>query len=207
MALIYCGLVAMTFMVRQLPEVVNRVPWNVDGLKYYVVEVCDNDYFCDKYKDGRYFVMNTSWRKGFQGIRCTGKCRGNFTCTNNGCAFYLEKKCNKTYFTSIGEQNFCFTCNTLAVATPCTAAKMIEYSMERRLLSIYHIGEHTCQVKINTTKNDDYMKRSLTELGGRVTPKELAQIQITKELEKQMDSGTTDMSAIVDIAAKLTNKQ
>ena len=56
-------------------------------------------------------------------------------------------------------------------------------------------------------ENDDYMKRSLTELGGRVTPKELAQIQMTKELEKQMDSGTTNMSAIVDIAAKLTNKQ
>ena len=186
-----------------LPEVVNRIPWNVDGLKYYVVEVHDNEYFCDKY-----FVINTSQRKGFQGIRCTGKCRGNFTCTNNGCAFYLEeKKCNKTYFTTIGEQKFCFTCNTLAVATPCTAAKMIEYSMERRLLSIYHIGEHTCQVKISTTENDDYMKRSLTELGGRVTPKELAQIQMMKELEKQMDSGTTDMSAIVDIAAKLTNKQ
>ena len=79
--------------------------------------------------------------------------------------------------------------------------------MERRLLSIYHIGEHTCQVKINMTKNDDYMKRSLTELGGRVTLKELAQIQMTKDLEKQMDSGTTDMSAIVDIATKLTNKQ
>ena len=51
-----------------LPEVVNRIPWNVDGLKYYVVEVHDNEYFCDKYKDGRYFVMNTSRRKGFWGI-------------------------------------------------------------------------------------------------------------------------------------------
>ena len=84
---------------------------------------------------------------------------------------------------------------------------MIEYNMERRLLSIYIKGNHTCQVRVNTAQNDDYMKKSLTELGGRVTPKELAQIQMTKELEKQMDSGITDMSAIVDIAAKLTNKQ
>ena len=191
-----------------LPEVLNRIPWNVNGIKYYVVKVQENEYFCNKYKDGQYFVMNTSRRKGFRGIRHTGKCRGNFTCTNNECAFYLEeKKCNKTYFTTIGEQKFCFTCNTLAVATPCGDLKMIEYNMERRLLSIYHIGDHTCQVRINTTENNDYMKRSLTELGGRVTPKELAQIQMTKELEKQMDSGTTNMSAIVDIAAKLTNKQ
>ena len=57
------------------------------------------------------------------------------------------------------------------------------------------------------TENDDYMKKSLNELGGRVMPKELAQLQMTKELEKQMDLGTTDMSAIVNVAAKLTNRQ
>ena len=31
-----------------LPEVVNRIPWNVKGIKYYVVEVCEKEYFCDK---------------------------------------------------------------------------------------------------------------------------------------------------------------
>ena len=30
---------------------------------------------------------------------------------------------------------------------------------------------------------------------------------MTKELQKQMESGETDMNAIIDIAAKLTNKQ
>ena len=84
---------------------------------------------------------------------------------------------------------------------------MIECNIERRLLSIYYLGYHTWQVHVNTTENDDYIKKSLTELSGRVTPKELAQIQMIKKLEKQMDSGVTDMSAIVDIAAKLTNKR
>ena len=92
-----------------LPEVVNRIPWDVNGIKYYLVEVHEDEYFCDKYKDGHYFVMNTSWRKGFCGIRCSGKCRGNFTCTNDECAFYMEqKKCNKSHFTTIGEQQLLY---------------------------------------------------------------------------------------------------
>ena len=55
--------------------------------------------------------------------------------------------------------------------------------------------------------NDQYVQRSLQEVGVTVGPKELAQIQMTKELQKQMESGETDMNAIIDIAAKLTNKQ
>ena len=51
------------------------------------------------------------------------------------------------------------------------------------------------------------MRSTLIELGGKVTPKELAHIQMTKELSKQMEEGVTDMAAIVNIAAKLTNKQ
>ena len=198
----------MTPFIGMLPEVVNKIPCDANGLKYYLIEVGEGEYFCDKYKDGRYFVMNTTRRKGFCGVRHKGKCQGNFQCMNDGCAFYLEeKKRNKCHFKTIGQEKFCFTCKTLAARIPCGAEKMIEYNMERRLLSIYIKGNHTCQVRVNTAQNDDYMKKTLTELGGRVTPKELAQIQMMKELEKQIDSGVTDMSAIVDIAAKLTNKQ
>ena len=51
------------------------------------------------------------------------------------------------------------------------------------------------------------MRSTLIDLGGKVTPKELAHIQMTKELLKQMEEGVTNMAAIVNIAAKLTNKQ
>ena len=70
-----------------LPEVVNKIPWDANGLKYYLVEVGEGEYFCDKYRDGCYFVVNTTRRKGFRGVRHKGKCQGNFQCTNNGCAF------------------------------------------------------------------------------------------------------------------------
>ena len=191
-----------------IPEVVNKIPWEINGIKYYMVEIPEGEFFCDRYKDGRYFVMNTSRRKGFRGVRRTGKCRGNFICRNDQCAFYKEeKKYNQTHFRTLGEDKFCFTCNTLAVRNECGAAKMIEYELETRILRVYHYGDHKCSVRINNREHDDYMKKSLNELGGKVTPKQLAQIQMTKELAKQMEEGVTDMSAIVDIAAKLTNKQ
>ena len=166
----------MTPFISMLPEVVNKIPWDANGLKYYLVKVGEGEYFCDKYKDGRYFVMNTTRRKGFHGVRRKGKCQGNYQCTNDGCAFYLEeKKQNKYHFNTIRQEKFCFTCKTLGARIQCGAEKMIEYNMERRLLSIYIKGNHTCQVCVNTAQNDDYMKKTLTELGGRVTPKELAQ--------------------------------
>ena len=38
--------------------------------------------------------------------------------------------------------------------------------------------------KPDMTQNDEYVKKSLQEVGTKVRPKELAQIQMTKELQK-----------------------
>ena len=68
-----------------LPDVVDQIPNNVDGTKFYMIDVPEGDHFCSKYKDGRYFVMNTSRRKGFRDVRRVGKYKGNFICNNNNC--------------------------------------------------------------------------------------------------------------------------
>ena len=60
--------------IGMLPEVINKIPWDADGIKYYFVEKPEDEYFCGKYKDGCCFVINTSRRKGFCGIRHMGKC-------------------------------------------------------------------------------------------------------------------------------------
>ena len=191
-----------------VPKVVNKIPYNINGTQYYLIEVPENEYFCEKYRDGRFFVLNTSRRKGFRGVRRVGKCRGNFICINEECPFWKqEKKHNENQFTNVGGQKFCFSCNGLSSRKKCGAVKMIEYAFDTRYLRVYHNGNHTCHLKPNTTENDDFINESLKSLGGKVTPKELAQIQMTKELQKQMEEGVTDMAAIVDIAAKLTNKQ
>ena len=191
-----------------LPDVVDQIPHDIDGTHFYLIDVPEDDNFWSKYKDGRYFLMNTSSRKGFRGIRRIGKCRGNFICLNDSCPCYQQDNSrNQHQFKTVGNNKFCFSCDCLCYRKKCNAVKMIEYYHESRSLEVYHHGKHECQVRPNVSNNDQYVQRSLQEVGVTVGPKELAKIQMTKELQKQMESGETDMNAIIDIAAKLTNKQ
>ena len=191
-----------------LPDVVDQVPHDIDGTHFYLIDVPEDDNFWSKYRDGRYFLINTSSRKGFRGVRRVGKCRGNFICLNDSCPFYQQDNArNQHQFKRVGNNKFCFSCDCLCYRKKCNAVKMIEYYHESRSLKVYHHGKHECQARPNVSENDQYVQRSLQEVGDTVRPKELAQIQMTKELQKQMESGETDMNAIIDIAAKLTNKQ
>ena len=52
-----------------IPEVVSKVPHNINGLKFYIIDVPPEDAFYSKYKDGRYFEMHSSSRKGFKSVR------------------------------------------------------------------------------------------------------------------------------------------
>ena len=86
-------------------EVVCEIPYNVNGTRYYLIDVPEEDMFLQKYRDGRYFQLHTSKRKGFNGMRRVGKCRGNFQCTNTTCSYFLEEgKQNKHQFTTLGKK-------------------------------------------------------------------------------------------------------
>ena len=74
-----------------LPDVVDHIPHDIDGTHFYLIDVPEDDNFCSKYRDGRYFLMNPSSRKGFRGVRRVGKCRGNFICLNDSCPFYQQE--------------------------------------------------------------------------------------------------------------------
>ena len=190
-----------------LPDVVDSIRHNIDGTHFYIIDVPEGNHFCSKYRDGRYFVMNTSRRKGFRGVRRVGKCKGNFICNNN-CPFYKQEKVrNQQQFKLIGSNRFCFSCYCLVERVTYNAVKLIEYYFESRLLEVCHHGQHKCQLKPDATEHDEYVKKSLQEIGAKVGPKELAKIQMTKELQKQMETGETDMAAIIEIAAKLTNRE
>ena len=131
-----------------VPDLVEKIPFDVDGLKFFIVDVPDEDHHSNKYNDGRYFLLNTSSRKGFKGVRRIGKCQGNYVCNNDNCPFFREdKKRNQHQFKTVRGKKFCFSCQLLAVRKPYPAWKMIEYSHQSRLLEIYHNGNHTCEVK------------------------------------------------------------
>ena len=54
-----------------IPEVVDKIPHNIDGLHHYVIDCREDENSLDwqkRYWDGRYFHLNSSKRKGFREI-------------------------------------------------------------------------------------------------------------------------------------------
>ena len=191
-----------------VPEVVQQIPHDIDGLKYYIIDVPEDEPFCTKYRDGRYFDLHSSSRKGFRGVRRVGKCRGNYICNNTNCAYYMEtKKQNRHQFTTIGRNKFCFICNSIVYREACGAYKLIEFHIAQRMLEVYHQGQHTCTAKPEIAANDPVIEDTVKRFGAKVTPKEMAQLKMTEELKKQFDSGVLDMDKIVDIGAQFTDRK
>ena len=116
-----------------IPEVVDKIPHNIDGLHHYMIDCREDENSLDwqkRYRDGRYFHLNSSRRKGFRGI---GNCKGNHMCLNNECSYYLEKnQRNWHQFRSNGGSKFCFSCDCLASKIKCGAIKLIEFDQQKK---------------------------------------------------------------------------
>ena len=70
----------MTLYKDFIPEVVDKIPHNIDGLHHYMIDCREDEnslHWQKRYRDGRYFHLNSSRRKGFRGIRRIGHCKGN----------------------------------------------------------------------------------------------------------------------------------
>ena len=144
-----------------VPEVVSEISYNIDGLKYFMIDVPEDDIFFTKYRDGRYFELHTSRRKGFNGVRRLSRCRGYYECTNTECAYFLENNSsNKHQFTTIGKNKFCYTCNSIYFRVPCLALELVEFHHKMRVLEVYHHGNHSCQTKPKSAENDSYIEET-----------------------------------------------
>ena len=91
------------------PEIVQSLPHDINGTKMYIIDCSglDENDWQKKYKDGRYFRLNTSKRKGFRGLRRIGKCLGNYQSTNKECPIFQSTgKANKHQFKKLEETNF-----------------------------------------------------------------------------------------------------
>ena len=166
-----------------VPTVVAEIPYDIDGTRWYMTDVPEEDAFFAKYRDGRFFQLHTSRRKGFNGVRRLGKCRGNFVCENTSCPYFTENGSkNQHQFTTIGSNKFCYSCKSLAFRTPCPATKLVEFYHNERLLHVYHKGNHTCQLKPKTTENDSFIEENIRKFGANVGPKRLAQLKMTEEM-------------------------
>ena len=69
---------------------VDEIPWDVDRDQKYRIE-CEEEDYIDKAKDGRWFEMHTSSRKGLVGKRKVGTCQGSLMCENTNCPKLLSE--------------------------------------------------------------------------------------------------------------------
>ena len=53
---------------------------------------------------------------------------------------------------------------------------------------------------------DQFILDQIKKHGNDTTPKQLAQLEMTAELNKQIEMGCTDMDAIINIASQLTDR-
>ena len=167
----------------------------------------EEDTFFAKYRDGRYFELHTSRRKGFNGVRRLGKYRGIFVGDNTSCPYLTENgKKNQHQFTTIGSNKFCHSCKSLAFRKTYPATKLMEFYHQKRLLNVYHKGNHTCQLKPKTTENDSFIEENIRNFLANVGPKRLAQLKMTEEMQKQLRDGKMDMDKIIEIGARLKDK-
>ena len=152
-----------------IPEVVDKIPHNIDRLHHYMIDCREDENSLDlqkRYRDVRYFHLNSSRRKGFRGIRRIGHCKGNYTCLNDECSYYLEKhQRNQHQFKSNGGSKFCFSCDCLASKIKCGAIKLIEFDQQKKMLQVYHQGKRQCHVKPSIYQNDDDINQALQETG------------------------------------------
>ena len=193
-----------------VPEIVEFIPWEIDGKKYYMIDVPESELYYSRTKDGRYFNLKTSSRKGFRGIRKIGQCIGSQVCQNPACPFLLtEGTPNSHQFTIKGSMKFCFTCQSLATRESCGAIKVLEFDKASRVLHVFHSGKHSCVAKPAENKEQErIVSEAISRYGTHLGPKEIAKSKMSEELHTQMSSGNYDMSKIVGIASSLCdNKQ
>ena len=155
-------------------EMVDSVPWNVDGTHWYEIQ-CEANEWLDRCKDGRWFRMNTSGRKGFKGKRKTGVCNGSMMCENTSCTKLLTTGvCNTNEFTFDSGAYVCKCCGYYGVIENCGCKKIIEYDEEKKLLSVWYQGKHNCHIKPDVKNKTNFLK-SLPVNTDRLqkTPREL----------------------------------
>ena len=191
------------------PTPVKNLPTDLDGFKWYVLDVPEDQDWRELQKDRRNFTMCTSKvTKSLQQevIQKTGWCQGSTYCANESCEFYYfsAKKNVHHWERSRGLQGAsnCFTCGSKGKVQPCTGRKLTQYNKVTRKLHVYHINKHTCSLKINKAQMDDYLEELIAAHPG-LTVSELQELHVTQALRQKDLCGAYDRSNIVSDTARM----
>ena len=142
------GRLNLAFFSHIQPEVVDNMPWDVNGNKIYTIPTTE-EFWHDKQIDGRHWTFTTSSKKGLDGKRKFGTCQGSLICMNPQCpVFKTEKLRNQIDFVKHEfEGHACNICGYLATRIFCGCIKVTEFDRQENLLTIWHQGKHKCNLK------------------------------------------------------------
>ena len=181
--------------VGKMPERREECPDDIDGLAYIIVQNVPADNWLARSNDRRHFNLKQSTRIDFKGVRKTGWCHGSWCCVNPNCPYLhcSEEQPNRhDFYTERGTTiKKCATCGYLAERKPCFARKLVEYDLEEQSLAIYHVGNHSCNLKPLSTRSRKLIKPILMAEDFKKPPK---QIQREKILEHIPTNSTWDFA-------------
>ena len=142
-----------TWMFREEQAIfVDKVPDFIDGQTLYKVHTTHTTWWRQT-SDKRYFLMQTSSRSNYTGIREGGVCQGSWICPNITCPFKQTSFQNQPNHINLQSMRgnrsvkMCQICDTIGICEGCGAWKLLEYSKSDNIATVYHIGKHVCWVK------------------------------------------------------------
>ena len=129
-------------------ELVRKIPWNINGTQTLQVR-CKEEEYIDTMKDGRWWALKNTSKKGLNGRCSTGQCIGSLMCMNPECPkVTTEGVTNTSDFQREGCGSYsCKICGYFVIREYCGCVKRIEYNRETGLATYYHQGKHNCTPK------------------------------------------------------------
>ena len=155
------------------PKLLEKIPWDIDGTQIITIN-CTKNQWVDRSKDGQWWKINTSTRKGLNGVWRIGHCKGSIICENQQCSKLLsEGVVNTNEFSQEGGLFICNCCGSLVAHQWCGCICLTENDRITHKLTYYHQGNHNCNVKPNIKGKVDYIRNLPINPESRKTPDEV----------------------------------
>ena len=126
----------------------SKIPWNINGTKTLQV-CCKEEEYIDAMKDGCWWVLKNTSKKGLNGRCSTGQCVGSLMYMNPECPkVTTEGVTNTSDFQREGVGSYsCKICGYFVIREYCGCVKRTEYNRDTGLATYYHEGKHICTAK------------------------------------------------------------
>jgi hypothetical protein len=183
------------------PEIVDKIPDDIDGKKYYKILNVDAKTWIAKQRDRRNFIMTTSSQVDLKGKRKVGWCRGSLKCTNPDCVFVrmATQRNSHNFSKKHGDKTKrCFSCGMKGVEVQCFARKLTVYDENTQELHVKHINNHSCALKQDYTKTDQAM-RELIKRNPSLSAGELARKSVIDCIRRgKLDEAQTQAEQVAN---------